>query len=109
MAAPKVDWAGSTPGAVLTALYTVPTGRRANCTLFVAERAGAVNAYRVAVSPNGAGISNTHYIAYDSGLNGNETRSLSFKAESGDIVRVYATDANVTFALNYYEEDIPAA
>jgi hypothetical protein len=109
MAAPKVDWAQANPGAVLTTLYTCPTGRRANCVLFIAERQGAANAYRVAVSPNGASIADAHYLAYGSGINANETRSLSFKVQETDVVRVYANDAFVSFALNYYEDDVPAA
>lgn len=54
-------------------IYTVPEGTTAvTSTLAVANRSSLSKTYRVAVRPEGAAISNVHYIAYDIALSGGD-------------------------------------
>lgn len=103
-----VNTVASAPGAVLTSLYTVPTGKRANVRLLnVANIAAAGKTFRVAISPAGAAIDNSHYLAYDTAIAANSRDSWKdIVLDAGDIVRVYGSDANVTFFLSYYEDSV---
>lgn len=88
------------PGAVLTAIYTVPSATSAVGTLFIANIAATAKTARVAISPAGASIVNKHYILYDVSIPAND--SLTFAGISlaaTDVVRVYSVDANVSFTL----------
>lgn len=101
-----VNTVASAPGAVLTSLYTVATGKRAHIKLLnVANIAGAGKTFRVAISPAGAAIADAHYLAYDEALTANARASWSgILLDAGDILRVYGSDANVAFFLSYYED-----
>lgn len=82
-------------------LYTVPSSREAVVsTITVANRAAAGTTYRVAVRPNGALLTNTHYIAFDVALDRNSTQALTFglTLDAGDVITVYANSSDVTFS-----------
>jgi hypothetical protein len=102
-----VNTVSTTPGAALTSLYTCPTGKRAAIRyLSVANIDGSAKTFRLAISPDGATIANSHYLAYGASIPANEYVSLSgMVLGAGDIVRVYGEDANVQFWLSVYEDD----
>jgi hypothetical protein len=86
----------------VTTLYTVPALRTAvTSTLVVCEKGAAAATYRIAVSVGGAAIYDSQYIAYDAALTANESKFLTIGLTlgAGDVVRVYASTADVTFSL----------
>lgn len=107
MAAPIANTVTSAPGASLTTLYTVPPSRRANVRALQATNiAGVAKTFRLAVSPDGDSIANSHYLAYDMALRANDNVDFGGRLlGAGDIVRVYGSDANVVFHISYYEDD----
>jgi hypothetical protein len=105
--AATVNTVATTPGAVLTTLYTCPTGKRAAVRYLQATNiAGAAKTFRLAISPDGAAIVDAHYLAYGTSLPANEYTAWSgLVLGAGDVVRVYGEDANVQFWLSVYEDD----
>ncbi len=107
MATEKGILGQSAPGATsLTDVYTVPTGKNATLRILVANRGGSAATFRVAVSPNGDTISSEHYVAYDEALPANSSVTSSSKMlGDGDVVRVYASNANLSFSVTGIEQD----
>lgn len=95
----------SNPGAALTDIYTVPTNKKARVNIVVANRANVNKEFRIAISPLGAAISNSHYTHYDRVLNGNDTHEdgIYYELQATDVIRVYASDTNTSFTVNGYE------
>jgi hypothetical protein len=95
----------SNPGAVLTDLYTVPAGKRANITIVAGNRTNANRTFRIAISPLGAAIADSHYTHYDRTLSGNDTHEdgVYYELMATDIVRVYGSTAGVSFTANGIE------
>lgn len=93
----------SAPGATTnTDVYTVPAATEAVISsIVVANRSGSSATYRIAVRPDGAAVSNEHYIAYDVTVGGNDSTSLSLglTLDSTDIITVYASSANLSFGV----------
>lgn len=86
------------PGAVLTDLYTVPSSTEAVGTLFIGNRESAANTVRVALSVAGASIADDHYLLYDVSIPANDTAIINgIVLAATDVLRVYASDANVSF------------
>lgn len=96
----------SAPGATtLTAIYTVPASKHATIRVVVGNR-GSAGSFRVALSPNGAAIDNAHYVAYDAAIDANESlTSAPMAVGDTDVVRVYASSANMSFSVTGIEED----
>lgn len=107
MSNPLANTVTSSPGASLTAIYTVPAARRANVRyLQVTNIAGAAKTFRLAISPNGAGIADDHYLAYDMALPANDNVAWGgILLGPTDIVRCYGSDANVKFFISFFEDD----
>lgn len=85
-----------------TSVYTVPNGKMAVVsTIFVCNRGGVSGAYRIAIRPGGATLANQHYLIYDTVVNGNSTDAFTngITLGPGDIVSVYATNANFSFSV----------
>jgi len=93
----------SSPNAVtLTALYQAPACACSTAgTLMVCNRSGVATTFRVAVAPNGEADAVKHYLYYDHALGGNATHAAVMDLTLGenDEVRVYATNATVSFSL----------
>jgi hypothetical protein len=91
--------------AVLTDIYTVPTGKNARVCIVVSNLAGANKSFRIAISPLGAVIANQHYTHYGRTLSGNDTHEdgIYYELMATDVVRVYGSDANVAFTVNGIE------
>lgn len=84
-----------------TVLYTVPAATQAIIsTLTVCNQAATNASFRIAVSVNGATLSAKEYIAYDTAVNGNGIQSLTLGLSLGaaDVVRIYASTANLSFS-----------
>lgn len=83
---------------VWTDIYTVPASTVAVVRVIITNRAAGDASFRVAASPNGAAIANEHWIAGDKPIAGNDSgSSIAFVVSSGDVVRVYASTANLSF------------
>ena len=88
--------------ATLSSLYTVPLSTSAVVsTITVANRSSVDTVFRIAVSPGGASIDVKHYIYYDLLAPGNDTfvATIGLTLSAGDIVRVYAEDATLSFSM----------
>lgn len=84
-----------------TDLYTVPSLKSAVIsTLVICNRAATAATFRLAVRPAGAAIANQHYIAYDVALAANDTTclTLGLTLAATDVITVYASNANLSFA-----------
>lgn len=92
----------SNPSATtLTTLYTVPAATSAVVsTLVICNQANSAGSFRVAVRPAGATAAAQHYIAYDSGITGNDTvfLTLGVTLATTDVISVYASSANISFS-----------
>lgn len=84
-----------------TSLYTVGSGKSSVIsTLVVCNRATTDTTYRIAIRPNGATLSNEHYIAYDVTVRGSDSTNLTLGLSlgAGDVVTVYGATANLSFS-----------
>ena len=84
--------------ATWTDLYTCPANTIASMRVIISNRSASATSFRVAVSPNGEAIADKHWIAPGKPIAGNDTgATIAFIISSGDIVRVYATTADLSF------------
>ncbi len=82
----------------LTTLYICPTDIVAVMRVIITNRGINDASFRIAVSPNGAAISDEHYIAFDKLMAGNDTGStIAFIVDTDDVVRVFAENAEFSF------------
>lgn len=82
-------------------LYTVPSSTQAVVsTIFACNRGGTLATYRIAVRPDGAAISDQHYLFYDVDLEANATIAITAGITMGDtdVITVYSDSASVSFA-----------
>jgi hypothetical protein len=65
----------------------------------IAERGGSAATFRLAVRPDGAALSNEHYIAYDVAISANDTviLTLGLTLDATDILQAYASSADLSF------------
>ena len=92
-----------------TTLYTVPSATEAIVsTIVVANRDSSSATYRIAIRPDGATLSNEHYIAYQVtvGASDSTTITLGLTMNANDVVTVYASTANLSF--NIFGSEITA-
>lgn len=85
-----------------TTLYTVPSATSAVVSsLVVCNRAATSSTYRIAVRPNGSGLSNEHYLAYDVVVAGGDstTLTLGITMDAADVVTIYSSTTNLSFNL----------
>lgn len=85
-----------------TTAYTVPAGKQAIIsTITIANRSASASSYRIAVRPDGATISNEHYLAYDIAIAANDTTVLTIglTVDAGDVITVYGLSANLSFGI----------
>lgn len=83
-----------------TDLYTVPSATETIVSsLTIANRSGTSATYRVSVAANGAALATSQYLVYDASISGNETVALSLgiTLDATDVIRVYASSANLSF------------
>lgn len=86
-----------------TTLYTVPAATSAVCTaLTVCNRAATSSTFRISVSVGGGATANKDYQFYDFTVDANGTyrnSNLRWTLAATDVVRVYASSANLSFNL----------
>jgi hypothetical protein len=83
-----------------TDLYTVPASTEAILsTIMVCNQAATQATFRVSISVNGAALSDKEYLAYDAAIPGNGFVALTLGVTLGaaDVVRVYASTADISF------------
>lgn len=84
----------------LTALYEVPASTQFVGYLNITNRSATATSFRISVAPDGATDSVEQYLHYDQPIAGNDTmRSNMISADGGDVVRIYATLATLSFSL----------
>jgi hypothetical protein len=84
-----------------TTLYTVPSATSTVVsTITVCNQNASSATFRIAVRPAGASLAATHYVAFDSLVAGNATVALTLGVTlaTTDVVTVYASAANLSFA-----------
>lgn len=84
-----------------TTLYTVPAlTQTIVSTVTVCNQAATAGTYRIAIRVAGAGLAANQYVAYDVSLPGNSTDTLTLGVTLGatDVVTVYASSGNFSFA-----------
>lgn len=92
-----------------TNVYTVPSATEAVVsTIIVANRAATAGSFRLAVRPNGASISNSHYIAYDVPIAANDstTLTLGITMDAADVLTAYTSGADIS--INVFGTEITA-
>jgi hypothetical protein len=95
--------AQSAPSATTaTNIYTVGSSTETVIsTIFVCNRSAAPATYRIAVRPNGATLSNEHYIAYDVTVGASDSTTITsgITMDAADVLTVYASTANLSFSV----------
>lgn len=93
----------SNPSATtLTDAYTVPSSTQVVISsIWICNRSSTATSFRISISPNGAADSNSHYLAYDAPILGNDSilAVSGITIDAADVVRVYATLATLTFSI----------
>jgi hypothetical protein len=82
-----------------TNVYTVPAATEAVIsTIVIANRDNSAGTFRLAVRPNGASISDEHYLAYDVPLAGNDstTLTLGITMDAADVLTAYCSSADMS-------------
>lgn len=90
----------ATAAATSTTLYTVPTSTQTVVSsVVVTNRDSAAATYRISAASAGAALANSQYIAYDVTVGGNDSTIITIGAtlNASDIIRVYASTANLNF------------
>lgn len=85
-----------------TDVYTVGSGKSAIVsTITICNRASTAASYRLAIRPDGASLSNEHYIAYDVAIAANDTTALTIGVSLGDtdVITAYASSASLSFGV----------
>lgn len=81
-----------------TDIYTCPASTVAALRVIVSNRGNTGTSFRVAASKDGNPIAPEHWLAPDKPILGNDTgSSIAFVISAGDVVRVYAGNANLSF------------
>ena len=92
-----------------TDVYTVPSSTETVVsTIIIANRAASAGSFRIAVRPDGAAVSNVHYIAYDVAIPANDstTLTLGITLNAADVVTAYCSSANMS--INIFGTEITA-
>lgn len=92
----------SAPGATTaTTLYTGPASTKTVVSVVtVCNRSTTAATFRLSVDAGGAGDGNSDYLYYDCPISANETLEVGrgIILAATDLLRVYASTANLTFA-----------
>lgn len=86
-----------------TPIYTVPAATQAVLSSVIICNRGAVSAtFRISISEGGGATANEDYIYYDLPLGANDTfiATIGVTLSETDVVRVYASTADLSFNLS---------
>ena len=84
-----------------TTLYTVPSATNTVVsTIVVCNRSATAATYRIAVRPDGATVSNEHYIAYDVSVGASDSTALTLglTMDATDVITVYASTSSLSIS-----------
>jgi hypothetical protein len=84
-----------------TTLYTVPAANSAIIsTINICNQSANGAQFRVAIRPAGESLASKHYIAYNTGISGNDSVALTMgiTLAATDVVTVYANTATMSFS-----------
>lgn len=98
----KVLGQSNPSAATLTDAYTVPALTQVvGSSITIANRSATPTAFRLSIAVAGAANDNKQYIAYDTAIAANESKSytVGFTLGATDVVRVYATLATLSFNI----------
>lgn len=99
-------------GATDTVLYTAPANASVEIkTLIIAHTGSGNTTIRVSVSKDGAAAVAKDYLYYDYAISANSTKidsNINLSLVAGDVIRVRAADADVTFQVHGVEIYTPA-
>lgn len=87
------------PATTLTDVYTVPSATETVIsTIIIANRTATARTFRIAIRPNGATVTDAHYIAYDVPIAANDstTLTLGITLDATDVLSVYASAVDVS-------------
>lgn len=91
------------PGATTdTDIYTVPASTEAVIsTIVIANRSNSDATYNIAVRPDGATLSNEHYVAFNItvGQNDSTALTLGITMDAADVLTVLASSADLSFSV----------
>lgn len=86
-----------------TTLYTVPSGYSAVVsTIAIANQAGSSGTYRIAVRPAAdASTTQKHWIVYGATVGASDSimLTLGLTLAAGDLIRVFASSADMSFSV----------
>lgn len=86
----------------LTTVYTVPSATSTVISsIFVCNQTANILTFRIAISPAGVAVTNSHYIYYDTPILANDTLNLvsGITLATTDIIRVYASAQGLSFNI----------
>jgi len=97
---PKILAQHNPAAAGLEDMYTAPAAGYASGRLNICNRSGTATSFRVAVAPAGAADDPKQYVAYDEAIGSNaRAPSILIFMGPGDVLRVYATLATLSFSF----------
>lgn len=103
MAVTQKVLAQSKPSATtLTDAYTVPASTQATIsTIYVTNQSSTATTFRISVAVAGLADTSKQYLYYDIPINGNDTfaATVGITLGAADVIRVYATLANLSFNI----------
>lgn len=85
-----------------TALYTVPAATSAVASsVIVCNRSAVLSTFRISIAVGGAATATKDYIYYDLPIGANDTfiATIGVTLAATDVVRVYASNTNLSFSL----------
>lgn len=90
----------------LTDAYTVPASKRATVEVVICNRGAGAATVRLSHAVGGLADTGKQYLIYDLSVAVAGTYSTArFTMKAGDVLRVYASTADVSFNVNGIEED----
>jgi len=92
-----------------TTLYTVPASTETVVSsIVVCNRDDAAQSFRVAVRPNGAAISNEHYLYYDVTLETHSTFVFTggITLDATDVITVRSSTVSSVVSFNLYGREV---
>ena len=93
----------SSPSATTeTALYTVPSATSfVASSVIVCNRSAVLSTFRISIAVGGGATANKDYIYYDLPIGANDTfiATIGVTLAATDVVRVYASNTNLSFSL----------
>ena len=90
----------------LTDIYTAPAAKQTTGRVIVTNRGNNPATFRISVAVNGAADADEQYITWDKSIAGNDTGStVAFFVGNDDVVRVFASNASLSFTFFGIEVD----